>query len=180
MSAGFRAPGVRVFLACSLDGFIAGPGDDLSWLPSPDPGGEDYGYEAFIRETKAILMGRRTYDVAASFDRWPYGDMPVYVATSRPLDPVAETVVPVIGSPAELLAAVRKRTDGAIYLDGGALIRAFVAEDLVDELTITIVPVVLGRGTPLFAGPASPRPLVLISATPYPDGLVKLHYVPRR
>ena len=123
------AGGVRVFIACSLDGFIAGPDDDLSWLPAPDASGEDYGYGAFIAETAAILMGRSTYDVAAGFPDWPYGSLPVFVATSRPLDPVAETVVPISGSPSELLAAVRARQDGAVYLDGGALIRSFLDEE---------------------------------------------------
>ena len=80
------AGGVRVFIACSLDGFIAGPDDDLSWLPAADAGGEDYGYGAFIAETAAILMGRSTYDVAAGFPNWPYGSLLVFVARSRPLD----------------------------------------------------------------------------------------------
>ena len=126
------AGGVRVFIACSLDGFIAGPDDDVSWLPEPDAS-EDYGYGAFIAETAAILMGRSTYDVAAGFPNWAYGSLPVFVATSRPLDPVVETVVPIRGSPSELLAAVRARGDGAVYLDGGALIRSFLDEGLVDE-----------------------------------------------
>ncbi len=170
------ARGVRVFIACSLDGFIAGPDDDLSWLPAPDAGGEDYGYGAFIAETAAILMGRSTYDVAAGFPDWPYGSLPVFVATSRPLDPVAETVVSISGSPSELLAAVRVRQDGAVYLDGGALIRSFLDAGLVDELTVTIVNVILGHGSPLFAGVGRRRRLALMSATPYPSGLVQLRY----
>ena len=168
---------VRVFVACSLDGFIAGPGDDLSWLPAVEPGGEDYGYGAFMAETEAILMGRRTYDVAAGFDRWPYGEMPVFVATSRPLEPAAPTVAAIAGPPSELLAEVRRHVDGSIYLDGGALIRSFAAADLIGELTITVVPIILGRGVPLFAGAPTRRALTLVSATPYPDGLVQLRYV---
>ena len=168
--------GVRVFIASSLDGFIAGDDGDLSWLPGPDPDGEDYGYGAFMAETSAILMGRRTYDVAASFDAWPYGETPVFVATSRPLDGAIATAQAVHGSPAALLAAVRSGASGAIYLDGGSLIRAFVDENLIDELTITIVPVVLGTGVPLFAGTAVRRRLGLLSATPYPSGLVQLRY----
>lgn len=70
------AGGVRVFIACSLDGFIAGPDDDLSWLPAPGEGGEDYGYGAFMSETAALLMGRSTYDVVAGFDNWPYAESP--------------------------------------------------------------------------------------------------------
>ena len=171
------AGSVRVFIACSLDGFIAGPDDDLSWLPGLDQG-EDYGYGVFMAETAAILMGRSTYDVATRFDKWPYGETPVFVATSRSLDPVVPTVRAIAGSPSELLDAVRVYTDGAVYLDGGALIRAFLDENLVDELTVTVVGVILGAGVPLFAGTARPHSLRLTAAIPYPSGLVQLRYVP--
>jgi dihydrofolate reductase len=169
-----------VFIACSLDGFIAGHGGDLSWLPGPDAGGEDYGYGSFLAETAAILMGRSTYEVAARFDDWPFGQTPVFVASSRPLDPVAPTIHTVSGTASEVLGAVRTHTDGAVYLDGGALIRSFLAEDLIDELTVTIVGVILGEGIPLFAGTARRHSLRLITATQYPSGLVQLHYVPSK
>lgn len=172
------AGGVRAFIACSLDGFIAGPNGDLSWLPGPDPGGEDYGYRAFMDETAAILMGRATYDTAARFESWPYGETPVFVATSRPLDPVAPTVGAVRGTASQLLEAVRTHTDGALYLDGGSLIRSFLSARLIDELTITVVGVILGEGAPLFAGVPERHRLRLIAATPYPSGLVQLRYVP--
>jgi dihydrofolate reductase len=170
--------GVRVFIACSLDGFIAGPEGDLSWLPDPDPGGEDYGYGSFMRQTAAILMGRNTYETAAGFDRWPYGNTPVFVATSRTLESKNSTVTAVHGTPPEMLATVRSHTDGGVYLDGGALIRAFAEDDLIEEMTITLVPVILGHGEPLFAGTAKRKKLELASATPYPSGLVQLRYLP--
>jgi len=151
----------------------------MSWLPDPDPPSEDYGYGAFMRSTAAILIGRNTYDTAASFDRWPYGDTPVYVATSRTLHSKTSTVAPVRGTPNEMLAIVRSHTDGAVYLDGGVLIRAFAEHHLIDEMTITLVPVILGRGTPLFAGTAERQTLQLVSATPYESGLVQLRYLPR-
>lgn len=181
---------VRVFIACSLDGFIAGPGDDLSWLPPPDPSGEDYGYGAFMAETAALLMGRRTYDVVAGFDPWPYGETPVFVATSRPLaagpgpEPergaVPPTVRAVTGTPAELLAAVQAAAPGPVYLDGGALIRSFLAAGLVDRLVVSVVPVVLGAGLPLFAGTEGQVALALQDVRSYPTGLVQLEYVPAR
>ena len=164
-----------MFIACSLDGFIAGPGGDLSWLPEPDPA-EDYGYHSFLAETGAILMGRATYDVASGFAAWPYGEKPVFVATSRRLEPATPTVRPIAGTPSELLGAVRAHTDGAVYLDGGALIRSFLDEGLIDEVTVTIVPVVLGSGIALFAGCARSHPLALTDASPYPGGLVQLRY----
>lgn len=120
-----------MFIATSLDGFIAGPGDDLSWLP--EGGGEDHGYNEFMAATAAILIGRITYDVVLGFDGWPYGDTPVFVATSRPLDPVVPGVRAVGGEPEQILAAVRAVTDGNIYLDGGVLIRQFMAAGLIER-----------------------------------------------
>lgn len=173
-------PSVRVFIACSLDGFIAGPGGDLSWLPAPEPGGPDYGYGDLLADTTALLMGRQTYDSVAAFPEWPYGDLPVFVATSRPLRPVAPTVTAIAGRPSELLATVRRAAPGNVYLDGGALIRSLLDEGLVDRLTLTVVPVVLGTGVPLFAGAARRHELELVSAVDYPGGLVQLVYTPRR
>ncbi len=172
---------VRVFIACSLDGFIAGPDDDLSWLPGSDGSGEDYGYAALMADTSAMLMGRRTYDIVARFDNWPYGEMPVFVATSRPLDPAAPTVTAIAGTPSELLAAVRAKTGGGgVYVDGGVLIRAFLDEGLIDELIVTVINVILGDGLPLFAGAERRHRLRLTDATSYPSGLVQLRYVPTR
>jgi dihydrofolate reductase len=170
---------VRVFIATSLDGFIAGPGDDLSWLPHPTPG-EDYGYADHVARTAAILMGRRSYDAVAAFDGdWPYGDTPVFVATARPLDPVAPTVHAVTGdTAADLLAAVQAQVgDGGIYVDGGALIRSLLDAGLVDELVVTIVPVILGAGIPLFAGAAIRHELELVGSEEYDTGLVQLRYL---
>lgn len=170
---------VRVFIATSLDGFIAGEDDDLSWLPHPEPGGEDYGYGALMAQTVAILMGRRSYDVIAGFDgEWPYDDVPVFVATSRPLDPAAPTVQAVQGdSAADLVAAVQAQVGaGGLYVDGGELIRSLLDAGLVDELTITIIPVILGRGIPLFAGAAMRHQLELVGSEHYDNGFVQVRY----
>src|SRR4051794_18686829 len=93
---------VRVFIACSLDGFIAGRDNDLSWLPAQ--GGEDYGYRDLLDQTSSILRGRGTYDVAAGFTGWPYAELPVFVATRRALEPAAPSVRPISGTPAQLLS----------------------------------------------------------------------------
>ncbi len=169
---------VRVFIATSLDGFIAGPDHDLSWLPDPRPG-EDFGYGAFMARTGAILMGRSTYEIAAGFDAWPYGDTPVLVATRRELDePAAPTVEPVSGTPEELVGLAHEAAVGRdIYLDGGDLIRQVLDARLVDELTITIIPVILGAGFPLFTG-AARRTLRLESTSLFEGGILQLRYAP--
>jgi len=168
----------RVFIASSLDGFIAGPNDEIDWLSSD--GAEDT-FTPFFTEVGALLMGRRTYDVASSFDGWPYGDTPVLVATHRPLAAAQPTVRAVSGSIEELIAEAKAAAKGRdVYLDGGALIRCATDAGLVDEITVTLIPIILGAGLPLFAGAGHRHPLDLVSARPIGGGLAELVYRPRR
>ncbi|MEN9797741.1 MAG: hypothetical protein RL653_1437 [Pseudomonadota bacterium] len=172
------APRIRAFLAMSVDGFIAGEGEDLSWLPPPDPGGDDGGFGALLEHTGALLMGRRTYDVVAGMDiAWPYGDRPVLVATHRPLAPVAPQVRAVQGETAALVEQARVAAAGRdVYVDGGELVRAVLDAGLLDELTVTVVPVILGKGRPLGAGTNTRHRLNLVRHRVLPAGLVQLMY----
>jgi len=178
-----RAPGravsrVRGFVGTSLDGFLAGPADELDFL-GPRPGAEDT-FTPFLDGIGAVLMGRRTHDVVAALPGapWPYGDRPVLVATSRPLGPAQPTVRAVSGSIPSLVAAARRAAgDRDVYLDGGALVRSALEAGLVDELTCTVVPVALGRGRPLLAGLAGRLELALAGARPIGGGMVELRYV---
>ena len=159
-----RGSRIRVYIACSFDGFIAGPGDDLSWLTGADasacepaqatPDRGALGFEQFIGDVGALLMGRRTYDVVAGFGgAWPYGKRPVLVATHRPLAPVTVEVRPVHGDIATMVAMAREAAgDKDVYIDGGDLIRQAMDAGLIDDLVVTMVPVLLGNGYPLFAG----------------------------
>jgi dihydrofolate reductase len=176
------AGAIRAYLACSLDGFIAGEDDDLSWLPQPAEGAEDAGFAEFLSEVGAVLMGRRTYDVVAGFDGpWPYGERPLLVATRRPLEPARPTVKMVSGSIHQLVelarAAAGKRD---VYIDGGVLVREALDAGRLDELTLTLVPQVLGRGIPLFAGARQRHALSLLSVRPREAGMVELRYGLRR
>src|SRR5690606_24896253 len=135
---------VRVFIGCSLDGFIAGPNDDLSWLPPPVEG-DDHGYAAVFAGVGALLMGRRTHDAVTTFGSWPYEDRPVLVATRRPLTPKVPTARPVQGPITDLVVEARAAAQGRdVYVDGGDVIRQALDADLIDALTVTIVPVILG------------------------------------
>lgn len=149
---------VRVYMACSLDGYIAGPQDDLSFLQdAPPPSALDVhdpgvlSFEDFMGQVGAMLMGRTTHDVVAGFGVWPYGDTPVLVPTHRPLTAAADTVQPVSGDIRELVAQARALAgDGDVYVDGGSLIRQALDAQLVDELCVTLVPTLLGDGVRLF------------------------------
>lgn len=178
---------VRVYIACSFDGFIAGVDDDLSWLPTGggevanlEPGA--VGFAEFMAGVGALLMGRRTYDVAAGFGgAWPYGDTPVLVATHRALDPVAPAVRAVTGEITEVVAeAKRTAGDKDVYLDGGALIRQALDAGLVDDLVVTLVPVLLGAGHPLFAGVTQRHDLEIRGHYRFGDGMLQIHARPRR
>jgi dihydrofolate reductase len=169
---------IRVFIATSLDGFIAGPGGDLSWLPQPsgDPAA-DYGYAAFMADVGALLMGRITYETVLGFGgAWPY-PVPVLVASSRALTPTHASVRGVTGDIAALLEQARATAgERDVYLDGGTLIRQASDAGLIDEMTISLVPVILGAGTPLFAGVERSRQFELVSSEAFGDGLVQLRY----
>jgi dihydrofolate reductase len=167
----------RVFIASSLDGFIAAEDDDISWLPRPD-GDEDYGYGAFMGSVGAVLMGRRTYGVVSSFDEWPFAERPVLVATHWPLRPAQPHVRAVSGHIHSMVREAKDAADGRdVYVDGGQIIRQALDENLVDEIILTLIPIVLGRGRPLFIGARRHR-LVLKHEEAFRGGLVQLTYEP--
>ncbi len=157
---------VRVYLGCSLDGCIAGPDHDISFLNEPAPEPSDasteasatdggLGFEDFMAQIGALLMGRRTYQVLLDYDAWHYGDRPVLVATHHPLPPAPQGghAVAVQGPIAQLVAEARAAAgDKDVYLDGGDLVRQGLDAGLVDELCLTFLPVVLGRGIRLWEG----------------------------
>jgi len=169
---------VCVFAACSVDGFMAGPDGELDWLEGRD-GIEDT-FTPFIARVGAILMGRRTFDFVAGLGgAWPYGDIPLLVATSRGLTPPRPSVRAVHGDAGELIAKAQAAAgDKDVYLDGGELVRAALEAGLVDEITVSVVPIILGRGRPLFAGIKERCELELVESRPIGGGLVELRYRP--
>ncbi len=169
---------VRVFIACSLDGFIAGPEDDLSWLPAPGDGTQDGGFGEFLSGIGAVIMGRRTYDVVASFDgAWPYGERPILVATTRTLEARQPSVRAVSGDVEAIVSEALRLADGkGVYVDGGALIRAVLEAELLEEIVVTVVPTILGAGIPLFAGAARRHRLELVSCERVLEGCVQMTY----
>jgi dihydrofolate reductase len=143
----------KVYIAASLDGYIAGPDNDLEWLEHvPNPDGDDFGFAAHMASIDAVVMGRGTFDAVSSFRPWPY-EKPVLVVSSA-LNTVAEDLdgrVEIIpGTPAEVVDLCNERGHADLYIDGGRLVTSFLVEGLIDEITITWIPVLLGGGIPLF------------------------------
>jgi dihydrofolate reductase len=176
-----------VFIATSVDGFIARPDGDLEWLTGRpaeeetgqhDPG-EDFGYGAFLATVDAIFMGRATFDVVQGFGGdWPY-PKPVYVWTSHPddVEPKAGADVrPVAGELDDALQRLRVDGVGRVYVDGGATVRAWLRSGLIDRMTISVVPVLIGEGIPLFGGTGDDIALELESTREFPGGMVQRTY----
>ena len=166
-----------VFIATSLDGFIARANDDLDWLP-PD-GGEEHGYEAFMASVGALVIGRRTYEKVLTFDTWPYGEKPVFVLSTHelPSPPRGAVMERLTGDPADILANLEARGVRHVYVDGGITIQRFLAAGLIQHLTITHIPVLLGGGIPLFGELEADIHLNPIATRQYSSGLVQSEYV---
>jgi dihydrofolate reductase len=171
----------HVFVGASLDGFIAGPNDELDWLGGSEGEAPD-SFGPFFAQIGAVLMGRRSYDVISGFTGpWQYGDTPMLIATHRPLTTERASVRAVQGSITELVAQARQTAgERDVYVDGGVLIRSALDAGLVDEITVTVVPMVLGRGIALFAGAAQRHPLQLIGHRTVGGAAVELRYRTRR
>lgn len=141
----------HVFIATSLDGFIARPDGSLDWLMQAQamaPAGEDFGYADFMADIDALVMGRKTFETVLGFDRWPYGERPVWVMSRQPALPIPPMLQPTVqysrASAASLLQQLAGQGIRRVYLDGGELIQACLFEDLVDCITVTTVPLLLG------------------------------------
>jgi dihydrofolate reductase len=172
-------PHTAAFLGTSLDGFIAGPEDELDWLERGGGPPEDNGFAGFFSTVDALLIGRRTWEVVSRFATWPYEGKRVFVLTRRPAEgrhgerflegPVARVL--------EELAADGVRR---VYVDGGRVVSQVLAAGLLDELTVSILPVVIGRGIRLFEDAGPERWFHLASSRVFGSGMVQLRYVARR
>ncbi|NNF55162.1 MAG: dihydrofolate reductase [Acidimicrobiales bacterium] len=171
----------RVFIATSLDGYIATEDHGLDWLDQlPNPDDDDYGFDAFMDATDALLMGRRTFEVIKGFRPWPY-NRPVFVASASLTladlpDDLAGSVHVVTGSPAELVAELHRMGHETLYVDGGSLITSFLEAGLIDEMTISRLPVVLGSGIPLFGPVRASTWWDHIETTAFANGIVASTY----
>lgn len=170
---------LSLFIATSLDGYIAKPNDDLSFLKLVEKEGEDYGYADFTSTIDTLIIGRKTYDYvlkeigSAHYDS---GQKDVYVITRTERPPVGRTTF-YTGSLTELVQRLKSESGKNIYCDGGAeIINELLKDDLIDELIISIVPILLGNGTRLFKDDRPAQMLELLHTKTFDTGLTQLHY----
>lgn len=169
-----------VFIATSLDGYIARPDGGLDWLGIVNAPGEDYGYAAFAETVDVLVMGRCTYDVVLGFDAWPYPGKRVVVLTHRPPPTSRHGEAFFAGDVRELVARLAAEGVQRVYVDGGSVIRELLAAGLIDDLTLSVIPIVLGDGIRLFERGIGEHGLELASTRSWPTGLVQLRYRARR
>ncbi len=170
-------PTVHVYIAVSLDGFIARDDGALDWLAPMQVEGEDYGYAAFSAGIDALVLGRSTYDSVLAFPDWPFAGKRVRVLTHRALAPRHGEAAHA-GALRPLLQQLALEGVRSVYLDGGQAIRLGLREGVVDALTLNVVPVLLGRGRPLFGAEVPASSWRLESSRAYPSGLVQNRYRP--
>ena len=166
-----------VFIATSLDGFIARTNGELDFLPAG--GGEPHGYDEFMATVDALVIGRKTFETVLTFGSWPYGEKPVFVLSTHALAPTppGAVVEGMSGAPADIVAQLAARGIRHIYVDGGITIQRFLQAGLIHRLIITRVPVLIGAGIPLFGAVERDIPLKHVATRHYASGLVQSEYV---
>lgn len=170
---------LTIYIATSLDGFIAKPNDDLSFLKLVEKEGEDYGYAKFTATIDTIILGRKTYDWVLKeigSSHYDNGDRNVYVITRTEKPSVGKTTF-YTGDLTELVQQLKSQNGKNIYCDGGAeIINELLKKDLTDEMIISVIPVLLGNGTRLFKEDRPEQLLELVSTKTFETGLIQMHY----
>lgn len=180
---------IVLYIAASLDGYVADPDGSVAWLEEFDddyPAGVDgeSSYESFFASVDCLVMGSHTYEqIVTEFigedadpaDAWPYGDRPTYVTTGRDLPRASDAVEFYDGDLAALVADLDAH-DTVWLVGGAALARSFLREGLLDEIRLSVVPVLRGDGIALFGGDEIAAPLHLLDVTAFESGIVELRY----
>ena len=169
-----------IYIAESIDGFIARENGSIDWLLEiPNPDGSDYGFADFMKNIDALVMGRNTFETVVSMEFWPY-EKPVFVLSKSlkniPADKTGKAEI-ITGAPAEIVKRLNSRGFNNLYIDGGKTIQSFLKEGLIDEMIITRIPILLGKGIPLFGEIDCAQKFVHAGTEVLNGILVKSHYI---
>ncbi|MBU2713555.1 dihydrofolate reductase family protein [Zooshikella harenae] len=172
---------ISVFIATSLDGFIARKNGDIGWLEKAGDGDNttDFGYEDFMSSVTCLVMGRKTFEKVLSFPEWPYEKKRVILLSHTLLSVPSELEGKVelySGEISALVDRLKDEREQRVYIDGGVTIQAFLQAGLVDDITITRIPVIIGEGLPLFAQTGHDVSLTHIATRAYDNGFVQSTY----
>ena len=171
---------VILYIAMSIDGYIAKPNDDLSFLSIVEKEGEDYGYNDFVSSIDTVILGRKTYDwVMQQVGSFPHADKNAYVITRTPKPSVGKTVF-YTGALTTLVSQLKSEPGKSIFCDGGAeVVNELLQHQLIDELIISVIPILVGNGTRLFKEGRPEQRWILVNTKSFETGLVQLHYKKR-
>lgn len=168
---------VVLYIATSLDGYIAKPNDDLGFLSIVELEGQDYGYADFVKTVDAVIVGRKTYDkvISMGFD-FPHADKDAYIITRTPR-PSIGSIKFYTGDLKSLVGRLKSENGKNIFCDGGAeIVNELLKGDLIDEFIISVIPILVGSGTKLFKDGRPEQKLELVSIKSFDKGLTQLHY----
>ena len=169
-----------VYIATSLDGFIAREDGAIDWLMKQNTEGEDYGYDAFTATVDGLVMGRGSYEAVAAFEAWPYEKPVIVMSKSLSPEDIPDRLRDKVSLSRETPEALMQRLEAehwrAAYIDGGLVVQSFLRAGLIDEINLTRIPVLLGSGRPLFGPLNGDIDLVHVSTKSYKSGLVHSHY----
>jgi dihydrofolate reductase len=168
---------IILYIAISLDGYIAKPNDDLSFLSIVDKEGEDYGYFDFIKSVDTVIEGRKTYDwIMKQVPEYPHADKKSYIITRTPKESIGNTTF-YTGNLKELITELKNQEGKDVFIDGGAqLVNSLLKDNLIDEFIISVIPILVGNGIKLFEDERPEQKLTLINTKSYDTGLVQIHY----
>ncbi|HUV15411.1 MAG TPA: dihydrofolate reductase family protein [Pelolinea sp.] len=170
----------NVFIAVTVDGFIAREDGNIDWLSSFEgTSGQDYGYLEFFRTIDAIVMGRNTFEEVLSFGVWPYKKTPVFVLSNQNIEipkDLSDSVSLMRGSPQDIFRRLEEKGYKNLYIDGGKTIQGFLREGLIDQLIITRIPILIGKGISLFGLLERDIQLSHIGTIDFDNGIVQDKY----
>ncbi|WP_298853028.1 dihydrofolate reductase family protein [uncultured Ruegeria sp.] len=174
----------HIMMAMSLDGFVARPDHSLDWLNKQATQGEDHGFAAFQGRMDVIIMGSGSLRTVLGFGDWPYTIPCIVMSRTMTDEDIPEDLRGRVEvsklEPKALMGSLDKRGLKRAYVDGGAVIRSFIQAGLVEEMKITVVPILLGDGIRIFDSNDTDIDLELVTSTPFPSGLVDLEYKVKR
>ncbi|MFC1573990.1 dihydrofolate reductase family protein [Candidatus Latescibacterota bacterium] len=168
---------IILYIAASLDGFIAREDGGIDWLAIADSSDTVYGYADFYRSVDALVMGSRTYEQIVDMGDWPYTGKISYILTKRKLNSIRDDVIITSSQPDKVVSEIEAQNFRRIWLVGGAeLTSSFRKSGLVTEYIISIIPVILGNGIPLFLPGCPDEELLHVESCNYPSGVVQVTY----
>ena len=173
-------PTGHIMMAMSLDGFVARPDHRLDWLEKQPTTDEDHGFVAFQDSVDVIVMGSGSYRTVLGFGAWPYAKPVVVLSRTMKADDIPDDLRDKVEVsdvvPDELMTSFNARGFNRVYVDGGAIIRSFLKAGLVEDMRITLVPILIGEGIRIFGETEGDIDLELVSVNSFPSGLVDLDY----